>query len=132
MRIDTTRFGQVEIEPHDLIHFPSGILGLQNCRQWVLLADAENESLGWLQCISHNDVAMAVVSPRRFVPNYQVRVSRRVECLGVGRIARCPSADDCRQKRARNNAKPQGAGGNQLAAPAGPASNYQRRYADSI
>ena len=44
MRIDTTRFGQVEIEPHDLIHFPSGILGLEDCRQWVLLADAENDA----------------------------------------------------------------------------------------
>jgi flagellar assembly factor FliW len=32
--------------------------------------------LGWLQSTSHPEVALAVVSPRRFVPGYQLRVPR--------------------------------------------------------
>jgi flagellar assembly factor FliW len=76
MKIDTIRFGCVEIEPDDLLHFPSGILGLGDCRHWVLLADAENDALGWLQNSSHPEIALAVVCPRRFVPDYQVRISR--------------------------------------------------------
>lgn len=76
MKIDTTRFGKVEIEPEHLLHFPSGMLGLEDCRQWVLLADAETEGLGWLQCTSRAEIALAVVSPRRYVPDYQVRISR--------------------------------------------------------
>src|SRR5262245_10084413 len=76
MKIDTTRFGTVEIEPSDLLHFPAGLLGLEERRHWVLLADAENEALGWLQSTSHPETALAVVCPRRFVPQYQVRVSR--------------------------------------------------------
>jgi flagellar assembly factor FliW len=76
MKIDTIRFGSVEIEPEDLIRFPSGLLGLEDCRDWVLLADTENDALGWLQNSSRPQIALAVVCPRRFVSDYQVRVSR--------------------------------------------------------
>lgn len=76
MKVETTRFGWLEIEPEDLLTFPSGLFGLEACKHWVLLADAQNDALGWLQCTSRPDVAVAVVSPRRFVPSYQVRVSR--------------------------------------------------------
>ena len=76
MNIQTTRFGRVEIEMDDILNFPSGLLGLEACRQWVLLADAQNSALGWLQCTTRPEVAFAVVSPRRFVPDYQMRVAR--------------------------------------------------------
>jgi flagellar assembly factor FliW len=76
MEIHTTRFGTVDVEPNDVILFPTGMLGLDDCQHWVLLVDAENESLGWLQSTTHGDVALAVVSPRRFVPDYDVRVDR--------------------------------------------------------
>jgi flagellar assembly factor FliW len=76
MEIQTTRFGTVGIEAEDIIHFPTGLLGLESCRHWVLLADAENDALGWLQSTARADVALAVVSPRRFRPDYQVRVGR--------------------------------------------------------
>jgi flagellar assembly factor FliW len=76
MQIRTTRFGALDIETEDIIHFPTGLLGLEDCRHWVLLADAQNSALGWLQCTSRPEVALAVVSPRRFVPHYQFRVFR--------------------------------------------------------
>jgi flagellar assembly factor FliW len=76
MQIRTTRFGSLEIEADDLIHFPAGLLGLEDCRSWVLLADAQNDALGWLQSTTRSEVALAVVSPRRFVPQYQFRVFR--------------------------------------------------------
>jgi flagellar assembly factor FliW len=76
VKIDTVRFGCVEIEPDDLLNFPSGMLGLADCHHWVLLADAENDALGWLQSTSRPEIALAVVCPRRFVPEYQVRISR--------------------------------------------------------
>ncbi len=76
MRIESTRFGRLEVEPDDVIQFSSGIFGLETCQDWVLLADAQNEALGWLQSTTRPDVAVAVVSPRRFVPNYQVRICR--------------------------------------------------------
>ena len=77
MEIQTTRFGNVNTEPGDILLFPAGLPGLKDSLHWVLLADAENDSLGWLQSISRPESALAVVSPRRFVKDYQVRVSQR-------------------------------------------------------
>jgi flagellar assembly factor FliW len=76
MKIDTTRFGTVDIEPDDLLQFPAGLVGFEDCRHWVLLADTANDALGWLQSTMRPEIALAVVCPRRFVPEYQVRVSR--------------------------------------------------------
>ena len=77
MKISTTRFGTVKIEETDVITFVDGLIGMEDCRQWVLLADAQNSSLGWLQSLERPEVALGVVSPRRFVESYQVRVSKR-------------------------------------------------------
>jgi len=76
MQINTTRFGLVNFEVDDILLFPHGLIGFEDCRHWVLLGDAENETLGWLQCVPRPEVALPVVSPRRFVPEYQVRVTR--------------------------------------------------------
>ena len=74
MQIETTRFGQVQFEKTDVLTFESGLIGMESWCRWVLLADANNLLLGWLQSLDRADVALAVVSPRRFVSDYQVRV----------------------------------------------------------
>ena len=76
MRITTSRFGRIDVDAGDILRFPSGLPGLEDCREWALLADASNDALGWLQSTNRGDVALAVVSPRRFVPDYQVRIPR--------------------------------------------------------
>ncbi|MEQ8848480.1 flagellar assembly protein FliW [Botrimarina sp.] len=84
MQINTTRFGSVSIQPSDVLEFPHGLIGLEPWVRWVVLADRENPGLGWLQSVDRADLALAVVSPRRFVPGYKVRVSARdVEPLGL-------------------------------------------------
>ena len=77
MEITTTRFGRLKIEANDIIRFPTGLWGFEDCREWVLLADQENDALAWLQCVQRPAVALAVASPRRFVPDYRMRVARR-------------------------------------------------------
>jgi flagellar assembly factor FliW len=76
MHISTSRFGSVAVKPEDVVQFGSGLIGYETCKRWVLMADAESDCIGWLQCVHLPDVAMAVISPRRFLPDYQVRVSR--------------------------------------------------------
>jgi flagellar assembly factor FliW len=84
MDISTTRFGRLNIEETDVLTFVDGLIGMEECRRWVLLSDAQNESLAWLQSLDRAEVALAVVSPRRFVPGYQVRVARReIQSLGL-------------------------------------------------
>jgi flagellar assembly factor FliW len=88
MQISTTRFGLVTIQPGDILNFPGGLLGLEDCHRWVLLADAENDALAWLQSTSQPEVALAVVHPKRFVPQYQLRIARRdLEPLALSSLA---------------------------------------------
>jgi len=77
MQVATTRFGLLDVDDADLIGFPTGPAGLDDCRQWVLLADGGNRALGWLQSTTRPEVALAVVGPRCFAPDYQFRVFRR-------------------------------------------------------
>jgi flagellar assembly factor FliW len=76
MLISTTRFGSVSVKTDDIVTFPTGLIGYESCRRWVLMADAETESVGWLQSVHLPEVAFAVISPRRYLPDYQVRVNR--------------------------------------------------------
>ncbi|MBN1591224.1 MAG: flagellar assembly protein FliW [Pirellulales bacterium] len=82
MRIDTVRFGCVDVRTQDVIVFPLGIPGLENCRRWVLLTPPDGSTVHWLQCVDQPETALAVVNPRHFLPTYQARMSRReLDCL---------------------------------------------------
>lgn len=77
MQLSTSRFGTVEFEIEDILHFPQGLVGFEDSRHWILLADADNEALGWLQSMHRQDLALPVISPRRFVPGFQVHVAKK-------------------------------------------------------
>jgi flagellar assembly factor FliW len=76
MQIETMHFGPVEIEVDDILLFPHGMVAFEDCRHWVLLADEDNPTLAWLQSVSRSEVALPVVSPRRFAADYTVHVTR--------------------------------------------------------
>jgi flagellar assembly factor FliW len=88
MEIQTARFGRVEYAAEDVLQFPEGLPGLAECRDWVVLADRDTRTLAWMQNLQRREVALAVVSPGRIVPGYQLRVARReVEPLGVADLS---------------------------------------------
>jgi flagellar assembly factor FliW len=76
MQITTTRFGIVDIDPDDVLLFSNGVFAFESQRHWVLLADADNGAVAWLQSVTDPAVALPLVSPRRFFPGYQVRIAR--------------------------------------------------------
>lgn len=82
MRIDTQRFGTLELNPDQLFLFPQGLIGMESLRQWALLPDLDNPAVAWLQSASRGDRAIAVISPRAFFSDYRVHVTRRdLACL---------------------------------------------------
>lgn len=77
MKLDTTRFGTVEIQADDILFFRYGLFGFEEQQQWVLLSDTKNTAVAWLQSMQRTDLAMPVISPRRFVSEYQVQLDER-------------------------------------------------------
>lgn len=76
MDVATTRFGRLTVDDTEVLHFPTGLIGLEAFRQWILLADAQSDAFGWLQSLERPDLAVAVVVPRRFVPGYELRIAK--------------------------------------------------------
>jgi flagellar assembly factor FliW len=77
MEIRSSRFGSIEVDDADILHFPEGLFGFAGCRDFVLLGDEQNGAVAWLQSIDQPEVGLAVVSPTRFVPGFRMRVARR-------------------------------------------------------
>ena len=87
MHVRTARFGLLCIHPDDVFYFPYGLIGREDRRHWVLLSDAANEAVGWLQSTTDPELAIAVVSPRRFAPHYRVRVApRELAAIGLDEV----------------------------------------------
>ena len=77
MLVPTTRFGQVQANQDDVIVFPQGLIGFESSRQWLILPDPENSEVLWLQSLTQPQVALPLISPRRFAPDYRVGVTNR-------------------------------------------------------
>lgn len=77
MQIQSSRFGKMDIKHSDMLLMPHGLIGFETCRHWILLSSEGNEEVAWLQSVAQSNVAIPVVSPRRFAPNYRAHVNRR-------------------------------------------------------
>lgn len=74
--IQTSRFGRVQCLSDDLIHFPDGILGFANLRNFVLLDDPSDEIFAWLQSCEIPQIAFPVLEPELFETNYQLNLTK--------------------------------------------------------
>ncbi|MFP4379831.1 MAG: flagellar assembly protein FliW [Candidatus Sumerlaeia bacterium] len=73
MKIQTTRFGEIEIPEEKFISIPDGILGMPDAVTYVLLEhDSEGTPFKWLQAVDNPDLAFIVMDPRLVVENFQV------------------------------------------------------------
>ncbi len=76
MKIETKRFGIVEIDEENIIEFPYGILGFPDKKKYVILADRDNSPFFWMQSVEQADFALVVTNPLWFYPEYKVKVHR--------------------------------------------------------
>lgn len=74
MILQTSRFGQLEVDERRLIEFPEGILGFPLQKQYALVQTGEGSGFYWLQAVDTPELAFVVCDPRLFVADYQVPV----------------------------------------------------------
>ncbi len=74
MIIQTSRFGQLEVNQDRFITFGEGILGFPDHHEYALIQTGEGSGFYWLQSVSAPDLAFVVCDPRLFVADYQVPV----------------------------------------------------------
>lgn len=76
MVIQTTRFGQVEIEEQDTLNFPEGVLGFQDLKKFVLLNDPTDDIFAWLQSCEAPEIAFPVLEPELFAESFNIQLSK--------------------------------------------------------
>jgi flagellar assembly factor FliW len=76
MKINSTRFGEIEINEDTIINFEKGILGFPKNKQFVLLDTDDTSPFKWLQSVENPNLAFVVTNPTLFVTDYQIDVEK--------------------------------------------------------
>lgn len=71
MRIDTTRFGAMDVAEESIVQMPEGMLGFAEAKRFVLLQDDQTAAFSWLQAVDDPNLAFIVVNTRQFFPDYR-------------------------------------------------------------
>ncbi|MFW5727174.1 MAG: flagellar assembly protein FliW [Spirochaetia bacterium] len=74
MKVNTKPYGLIDVDQRQKIHFPSGILGFENLKNYVLL-DALQQPFYWLQSMDVQEIAFVLIEPYIFRPDYSPDVS---------------------------------------------------------
>lgn len=86
LTIDSTRFGQIEVEPDSVVEFPHGIIGLES-RRFALVAREADADFLWLHSVEDPALALPVTDPRRFFGAYEVELAEdERERLGLPQL----------------------------------------------
>ena len=74
MKIGTRRFGDMHVDAGKILKMPEGLPGFPGFDQFVLIEDKKTAPFCWLQSTQTPDLALVVMDPFLFMPDYQVNV----------------------------------------------------------
>jgi len=73
MLLESTRFGEIEVDDRDLLVLPDGLIGLTGT-SYTLIATSDESPFRWLHSTEDPELALPVSSPWSFFSDYEVRV----------------------------------------------------------
>ena len=76
MLIQTSRFGEIEVEENQVIIFPSGLVGFSEDRRFVIREDDAAAPFLWLQSVDSNGLAFVMIEPHVSVSNYELELTQ--------------------------------------------------------
>jgi flagellar assembly factor FliW len=84
LKVQTSRFGDIEVDDLDVISLPEGLIGFPELIRYVLLDHDTDSPFKWLQSVDDGAMAFVVISPLTFRPDYTVEVTEEeIESLAL-------------------------------------------------
>ncbi len=85
MVLNTEHLGEIEFQKEDIIHFPKGIPGFEEEKEFIVILTGDVEfPFTYLQSVKSNDLAFIVTDPFLFLENYDFELSDEdADFLGV-------------------------------------------------
>jgi flagellar assembly factor FliW len=76
MKLETTRFGILDIEEKQIIEFPDGLYGFEKESRFTLLPFNPNveSPMEWMQSFLSPHLAFVVTDPYLYVPDYKLKL----------------------------------------------------------
>ncbi len=74
MKIETSRFGTLEVDENSILSFTRGMPGFPDEKRYVLLPHRENSQFYWLQSIDNPVLAFIVTNPFLIDPEYSFEI----------------------------------------------------------
>nr|WP_320009548.1 flagellar assembly protein FliW [uncultured Desulfobulbus sp.] len=72
MKTINTRFGEVQYDPSSVIHFPEGLIGLDQLKNFLVMPNEKQGPLFWIQSVDDPAFAFVVTDPTNFFLDYVV------------------------------------------------------------
>ncbi|MBT3584161.1 MAG: flagellar assembly protein FliW [Halobacteriovoraceae bacterium] len=74
MRINTTRFGELEVDKTDIISFKDGLLGFENLKRFFVVDPGDQTLILWFQSVDDGATAFPIIEPKIYRPEYVVKL----------------------------------------------------------
>lgn len=84
MKLNTSRFGEIEVNEEEIITFSDGLFGFEDIKKYIIFQMEDDNPLMWMQSIEEGSLAFILIRPFEFNPNYSLQLSDSdVEELGL-------------------------------------------------
>jgi flagellar assembly factor FliW len=70
MKVVTLQFGELEVMEEQIIRFPKGIIGFEDCHEFVIIDDEEYEPFRWLISLDKEEFGFPILDPFLVKPDY--------------------------------------------------------------
>jgi flagellar assembly factor FliW len=74
VKVNTTRFGELEVNKNDIITFKEGLLGFEHLNKFFIVDPGDRTLILWLQSVNDAAVAFPILEPKIYEPNYIVKL----------------------------------------------------------
>ena len=74
MKVNTTRFGELQVNNEDIITFSEGLLGFENLNKFFVVDPGDSTLILWLQSIDDSTIAFPIIEPKIFKPDYVAKL----------------------------------------------------------
>ena len=89
MKIQTSRFGEIQVDAESVLSMPGGLIGFPKQESYVLIRHSQDSPFYWLQAVDDPELAFVIVDPAVFRPDYSVSFSP-----GLLRLMKADSPDE--------------------------------------
>lgn len=76
MKVNTTRFGTIDVDEDQVVTLTEGMLGFSECGRYVLMDDEIGDPFMWMQSLEIPSLAFVVIDPAVILPSYHFSVKK--------------------------------------------------------